>query len=168
MAEIELDEEKFVEIAPAIAATGPSEELAQRVEMKRWELERFIAQEGPREVIEGLRRELVSLLADKLLLLSPEALKQLEKAVGEGARWAIENILDRSGFPRSSRTDIRALVGKVDLTAPVDFGKYLQQADGDFDEVEAGLERMKKEAVDGAWREEAVVAEKPNTRRGEV
>tara|TARA_Y100000310_G_scaffold291990_1_gene320372 strand:+ start:8485 stop:8937 length:453 start_codon:yes stop_codon:yes gene_type:complete len=145
---VELSEDEILEYGPSLAVLGATEELAERIGVTQGELEKALSQDHTAPIVETLRRELAHLIADKLLVMAPVALERLEDAVMEGDIRAIENVLDRSGFPRSTRQEVRSLSARVNIQAR-DFSKYVEEAGGDLDVVEAALSVMKEE-VDGS------------------
>jgi len=151
MTEISLQDEDIIEVLPELAIKGATDDLAERLSLTKRELEQFIAQDAPKEVLQAVRRELGQLLADKLLAMSPLALEKLQEAVELGNIRAIENVLDRSGQARVSRRDINLGVTQVQQ---VNFSAYIEQAQGDYDMIEQALSDMKSEIIEGEFREE--------------
>jgi hypothetical protein len=151
MATVPTLEQKFMEVAPDIAVHGPSKELAEYIGIAEKELDLLLGQAASRELVEASRAELAWLLAHRLFLTVPKAMAKLDEAVDKGSIRAIENVLDRAGFPRATRSDVRT--GSLDSRSRVDFSQYIEQAGGNLDQVEKGLEQMKADAVEGEWRE---------------
>ena len=134
------------EIVPDIAALGISPELLQAIRMTKEELERLLAIHATPELIQDARKELARLLVHRLSAMAPKALHMLDEAVEKGSLRAIENVLDRSGYPRVSRSNVFALTANVDLGRTDDFAQYVEAAGGDLDVVEAALSQLKADA----------------------
>ena len=140
-----------MEIAGDIAAVGPSAELAKAIGIAETELNRLLGTTAARDLVDRARAELAYLLAHRVFLMVPKSFDKLEDKVNQGSIRAIENVLDRAGFPRATRSDVS--IRRPDADRGADFGKYVEQAGGDLEQVEKGLGQMKRDAVEGEWRE---------------
>ena len=141
------------EIAPDIAWTGPSDELAAAIGVLSHELDQLLTEHATIEMIEVARGELARHLLYKLDLMVPEAMNQLKQAVGKGNMRAIENVLDRGGFPRTTRSDINQRNLNLNADLGPGFSKYVEDAGGDLGVVEDALAQMKADAIDGDFKE---------------
>ena len=144
---------KLEEVAPDIAWTGPSDELAAAIGILSSQLDQLLTEHATIEMIEAARGELARYLLYKLDLMVPDAMEELKKAVGKGNMRAIENVLDRGGFPRTTRSDINQRNLNVNANVGPGFGKYIEDAGGNFDVVEDALAQMKADAIEGEFQE---------------
>ena len=146
-------ERKLAEIAPDIAWEGPSDELAAAIGVLSHELDQLLTEHATIEMVEAARGELARYLLYKLDLIVPNAMDELKKAVGKGNMRAIENVLDRGGFPRTTRSDINQRSLNLNANVGPGFSKYVEDAGGDLGVVEDALAQMKTDAVDGEFKE---------------
>lgn len=152
MHDVPTKEQKLMEYSADIAAVGASAELAKAIGVAEHELTRLLGTVATRDLVERARAELAYLLAHRVFLMVPKSFDKLDEKVDDGNIRAIENVLDRAGFPRATRSNVS--IRHPDTDAGADFGKYVEQAGGDLDQVEKGLEQMKADAVEGEWTEE--------------